>query len=172
MIKFQIKIPLLDISDCLNNNLLHYHVYKKARFLFLSIIFSVFISSVSNAAVCSVNTVAVAFGAYNVYSTSNTLTTGQVTVNCSPAGTAYTVALNGGTFGTIAQRKQGSGLNRLLYNLYTDVSRSTLWGDGSTNGVTVSSSGMTPLNIYGSIPASQDVSVGNYSDSVSVTVTF
>jgi spore coat protein U-like protein len=146
---------------------------KKIKYLcnFLTIMIC-YTSSLSMAAVCTVNTVPVNFGTYDVYSNADTLTIGQVGVNCNPAGTSFIVALNGGIFGTITQRKQGSGANRLLYNLYTNASRSILWGDGSTNGVTVSSSGLVPLNIYGSIPARQDVSVGNYSDSVSVTVTF
>jgi spore coat protein U-like protein len=128
--------------------------------------------SVKAYAICSVATVPVNFGNYNVYATGNSLTTGQITVTCDPISTTYTVALNGGTYGTIAQRKQSSGSDFLFYNLYTDAAHSILWGDGSTNGITVSSSGLAPLNVYGSMPGQQDVSVGSYSDVVAVTVNF
>ena len=124
-------------------------------------------------AVCSVSTVAVNFGSYNVYTPGNALSIGQITVTCNPVTTSYTIALNGGSYGNIAQRKQSAGGNdTLLYNLYTDPARSILWGDGSTNGVTVTSSSQSPINVYGSIPGQQDVSVGAYSDNVSVNVTF
>ena len=122
-------------------------------------------------AICSVSTVPVNFGTYNVYTTGNALTIGQITVLCNPL-TAYIVSLNSGQHGTIAQRKQASSNDFLLYNLYTDPARTILWGDGSTNGVTVSSSGSTPLNVYGSMPGQQNVSVGSYLDTVAVTVLF
>ena len=123
---------------------------------------------------CTVSTVSVNFGVYNVYTTTNTTSIGQVTVSCSPVNTPYTVALNGGLYGTIAQRKQkiSSGSDMLLYNLYSNASMTVLWGDGSTNGTTVASSNSTPLNVYGKLPSLQNISIGNYSDSVSVTVTF
>jgi spore coat protein U-like protein len=140
--------------------------------LYIFYFINLFIPLQSQATVCSVSTVPIIFGTYNVYLTGNTQTIGQITVSCDPVTTSYTVALNGGTYGTIAQRKQSSGSDILLYNLYTNPARSVLWGDGSTNGVTVSSSNPTPLNVYGNIPGQQDVSVGTYSDNVSVTVTF
>lgn len=128
----------------------------------------------SHASGCTVSTVSVNFGTYNVYNTSNTTSIGQITVSCNPATTPYIVALNGGLYGTISQRKQklSSGSDTLLYNLYSNPSMTVLWGDGSTNGTTVASSSPTPLNVYGNLPALQNISVGNYSDSVSVTVTF
>jgi len=146
---------------------LHFKYFIVGVFLALG---SVPLSGV--AASCTVSTVSINFGTYNVYTTTNTVSTGQVKVVCNPLTAPYTVALNGGTYGTITQRKQGSGSNTLLYNLYSDPARTVLWGDGSTNGTTVSSSSSTPLNVYGSIPALQNVSVGSYSDNVSVTVTF
>lgn len=159
---FPKKIQLLKQKMHRQINLLLYFIF------FISLL----VPLESHAVVCSVSTVPVNFGVYNVYQSGNTLTIGQITVACDPVATTYTVALNGGTYGTIAQRKQSSGSDFLLYNLYTDASRSVLWGDGSTNGVTVSSSGSAPLDVYGSAPGQQDVSVGTYSDNVSVTVSF
>lgn len=123
---------------------------------------------------CSLTTTPVSFGIYNVYATTNPGSSGQITVTCNPANTPYTVALNGGSNGTISQRKLKlvSGSDTLSYNLYTDATRSTLWGDGTTNGVTVASSNSTPLTVYGAITVLQDVSVGTYTDSVTVTATF
>jgi spore coat protein U-like protein len=148
-------------------------IHRRIDWMFYFIFFiSLLIPLESGAVVCSVSSVPVNFGSYDVYASGNTQTIGQVTVTCDPVTTSYTVALNGGTYGTIAQRKQSSGSDFLLYNLYTDPARSILWGDGSTNGVTVSSSSPNPLNVYGSIPGQQDVSEGTYTDHVSVMVTF
>lgn len=137
------------------------------------IFFSFFISPQGMAA-CSITTTPVSFGIYNVYAASNPGSTGQITVNCNPSTTSYVVALNGGLSGTISQRKlkRAAGSDNLLYNLYTDASRTTIWGDGSNNGVTVSSSSSTPLPVYGAIIPLQDISTGTYTDSVAVTVNF
>jgi spore coat protein U-like protein len=127
----------------------------------------------ASAVVCDVSTTAVNFGSYNVYATSNPGTQGQVTVSCTPL-TTYTIALNGGLYGNISQRKMHSTTNSetMLYNLYTDASLSSLWGDGTSNGTTVTSSEATPVTVYAAIPPLQDVSVGTYTDNVSVTVSF
>ena len=76
----------------------------------------------------------------------------------------------------MAQRtltKTGASLN---YNLYTDSTYTSIWGDGTT-GTTVSgvgSNGSTGITktIYGSIPEGQDVPAGAYTDSITITITF
>ncbi len=66
------------------------------------------------------------------------------------------------------------GLN---YNLYLDAARTTIWGDG-TGGTQVYSNANPPNNtnvtvtIYGRIPASQDVSAGSYTNTVTATINF
>lgn len=106
----------------------------------------------------------------------------QISVRCT-TGTAFDVALNGGSTagGSIGQRLMASGSDVLQYNLYTDAARTTLWGDGS-EGVVVSGEGegMSPAKaqiktVYGRLPdslANQDAPPGDYSDVITVTVTF
>jgi spore coat protein U-like protein len=63
------------------------------------------------------------------------------------------------------------------YGLFRDVGRSAVWGFSpgvDTMGQTLSipnrGSATATFNIYGRIPALQDVPVGSYTDSVTVTV--
>jgi len=97
-------------------------------------------------------------------------------------GTDFAFSLNSGTTSgaTIAQRLlDGPGTDTLQYNLYTDASRSTLWGDGTT-GVTVGDFGTGMANwisktVYGRIPdnaTNQGAAPGAYSDLITVTVTY
>lgn len=129
---------------------------------------------------CMVSTTPVNFGSYDVFSNSAVDTVGQVTVGCTGVGTTYsvTVQLNKGLVGSVAQRKmqQGNGNDKLSYNLYTDAGRSTIWGDGtsssSTQTINVNGGTSSTLSIYGRIPALQDVEMGSYTDSITVTINF
>jgi spore coat protein U-like protein len=122
---------------------------------------------------CSVSSPGLNFGAYDPFASSEKLGAGTITVNCSLA-TVYTVALSAGQ-GTFAQRAMKNGGSTLNYNLYLDVTRLTVWGDGS------SSTGVNPgvgtgldgtFTAYGKMPAQQNVRSGTYTDSVVITVAF
>ncbi len=129
---------------------------------------------------CTVTTTPVNFGAYNVFNNTPTDTIGQITVACTGVGTTYSVAiqLNKGLVGSIDQRKlqQTNGNDFLRYNLYIDAGRSTIWGDGTDSSVTqtinVIGGTSQTLTIYGRIPQLQDVSMGDYNDTVGVTINF
>jgi spore coat protein U-like protein len=69
--------------------------------------------------------------------------------------------------------------NQLQYNLFTDALHTIIWGDGSSGTSSVSDSYILNLlsttrnyTVYGQIPASQNVAVGAYTDSIIATVTF
>jgi spore coat protein U-like protein len=109
-----------------------------------------------------------------------------VSVRCTK-GTAFTVALNGGstTGGTVTQRLMtngGSPASTVQYNLYTVANFATIWGDGTGGTATVSGTGngVTVANavaetVYGELVDSatnQVVPPGNYSDTITVTVTY
>jgi spore coat protein U-like protein len=70
-----------------------------------------------------------------------------------------------------------NGTDRLFYNLYRDAARTTIWGDG-TNGTQSYFIGNPANNqdisvaIFGRIPASQNVKVGAYTDTITVTLSF
>ena len=68
--------------------------------------------------------------------------------------------------------------DRLNYNLFVDPGMSVAWGDGTAGTSTVTLPKVKKkqpprvTTIYGRIPARQDVSVGNYSDRLTVTITW
>jgi spore coat protein U-like protein len=136
-------------------------------------------ASVSDSCAVS-STTAVAFGAYDPLSATNNDNTGSVTVRCTK-GTVYHVALGQGSNPTgtstctaPARQMSDGGTERLGYDLYTNVGRTTAWGCTTSNDVDVTSasSAANAMTVYGRIPAGQDVATGGYSDTVVVTVTF
>lgn len=125
-------------------------------------------------AACTVGTGGVDFGAYDVFNGSPTDSTSTITVSCDSSA-SYTVLLSSGN-GTYDARYLSSSPDSLFYNLYTDATLSTIWGDGSAGTGTVGgiTLGGTQENhtVYGRIPAGQNVSAGTYLDSIIVTVEF
>lgn len=120
---------------------------------------------------CTVTTSGVAFGSYDTFSTQPLQGAGSISVACSPA-MAYTIALSPGS-GSYAMRTLLSGGDTLGYNLFTDSTLTTVWGDGGGGTATVVGSGESALHtVYGRIPARQNVRAGSYSDSIVVTLTF
>ncbi len=123
-------------------------------------------------AACTISTTGVNFGNYNPFAASPTDSTGSVTYRCAPKA-PLTIALDGGTWGTTAQRKmKGASGDLLLYNLYKDASRTQIWGN--TGGQFYSDpnppgAGFT-ATIYGRINQLQDVGAGTYSDSITATI--
>lgn len=123
---------------------------------------------------CTVTSNEVNFGSYDVFSNSPLNSSGTVKVRCSPGNTNYTVSLNNGLNGPITNRrmKNSMGNGTIQYNLYTDATYATVWGDGTGGGVVVNGSQNTDFTVYGRIPPQQDVGVGTYSDVITVTVAF
>lgn len=123
------------------------------------------------AAQCSLSVQGASFGSYDVFSNQSLNSTGNIGVSCDISA-AYSVSLSAGG-GSYASRSMASGAHRLNYNLYTDATRTTIWGDGTGGTATVSGSGTTVNHtVYGRIPASQNAYVGSYSDTITVTLTF
>lgn len=134
---------------------------------------------------CGVTTTNVAFGTYSPLAFGNTDTTGSVRVSCGGVAgllIPFNIAISAGGGGTYANRRMVSGGNLLRYNLYTDASYTTLWGDGSATSQLVNASllldllGLSPPQtfwIYGRIPGRQLTAVpGTYADTISVTLTY
>lgn len=123
------------------------------------------------AVICSVTPQGVAFGAYDTLSAAATDGAGTINVSCD-ASTSFTVSLSTGS-GSYAQRLMTGGANQLGYNLYTDASRTTVWGDGLGSTSTVSATGgNVNLPVYGRIPAQQNVPANSYGDTITVTVSY
>jgi spore coat protein U-like protein len=137
---------------------------------------------------CSISTTGVAFGVYDTYAAAPDDSTGNVTIVCNYLGgkadqLSFSVALSTGRSGTYVQRRLQAGSQLLHYNLYSDLARTQVWGDGGA-GTTVASGTFTlgpgvgngrrelALPVYGRIAARQDVLSGNYVDAILVTLVF
>lgn len=134
---------------------------------------------------CNVTTTNVAFGTYNPFAYGNTDSTGSIKVNCGGVAgllIPFNIAISAGGSGSYANRQLSSGAHKLAYNLYTDPSHTTLWGDGSAasqlinGGLLLDVLGLSPGQsfwIYGRIPGRQLTAVpGSYSDTINVTLTY
>ncbi|OYU44993.1 MAG: hypothetical protein CFE44_09900 [Burkholderiales bacterium PBB4] len=115
------------------------------------------------------------FGIYSVFATQpNNFGVGSIQVNCQGGGGPINITLSTGQSHSFAARQMRSGASTLLYNLYISAARSAVWGDGSgaSSAVYLDKNSNTKLDIFGQIPARQDVAVGNYSDHITAIVNF
>ncbi len=128
---------------------------------------------------CGVTTTPVSFVNYDVFSPSPADSTGMVLVNCSSPDQhplTVTISINSGGSGMFnpRQMRAATGTDRLNYYLFTDAARTAIWGDGTGGTSTVSNmvTRNTPwtATIFGMVPPRQNVRVGNYSDTLLVTV--
>ena len=133
---------------------------------------------------CDVIATGVNFGSYDVFSPVPLDSTGSINVTCNippqnpHAPLAVTVSLSPGNSGSFSQRamQQAGGPDSLNYNLYTNASMSTIWGDGggssSVETAFVTQDMPYRATIYGRIPARQNVRAGSYGDVITVTIEY
>jgi spore coat protein U-like protein len=127
---------------------------------------------------CLVSATDLDFGTYD--GSAAKAATADLKVRCTK-GLPYTVKLSTGG-GTFAQRLLSNGTDTLQYNLFTTAGFGSVWGDGSGSTVTVPGNGLgLSVNaeqlhvVHGSLPnsaANQDAPVGNYADTITVTVEY
>lgn len=123
------------------------------------------------AATCTLSTSGIAFGGYDPFVAQDVDSVASISVTCDEPA-SYSIALSTGG-GTYEQRVMTSGLHQLLYNLYTDATLSTVWGDGTGHSAIVSDTQLVATHtVYGRIPARQNAHVGVYSDTIVITLTF
>ncbi|AJR24698.1 MULTISPECIES: spore coat U domain-containing protein [Sphingobium] len=130
---------------------------------------------------CSASTTGIGFGGYDPTSPAPKDAAGSVTLSCtglvSLAGT-IDIAISPGSSGDALARQMTQGGARLNYNLYTNASRTTVWGTGSsgTGTVTASLNGLLSfsqtVSVYGRIAAGQWPQAGAYADSLIVTISY
>jgi spore coat protein U-like protein len=135
---------------------------------------------------CTASASGIAFGIYNPLSAVADASTGALRITCNGGGTGsanvtVNVSLSAGLSGSYATRKMFSGVNTLNYNIYWSTAYNQIMGDGSGGSfagsagpfvVPAGGSNLATGTLYGLIPASQDVAPGNYSDVITVTVTY
>ncbi len=137
-----------------------------------------FCSAYAQTVTCNVGASSISFLDYDVFSASSKDTTGTITVSCDKAAQ---VTISIGISPTSRsfnprQMQHQSGPDVMNYNLFTNSQRTTIWGDGTggTSSVSGTARKNSPLvaTVYGRIPAGQDVSAGQYRETLSVIVTW
>lgn len=122
--------------------------------------------------------VGVSFGSYDVFAPTPLRAAGSMTLRCN-GNRSYLaqIQLSTGASGSYAPRQMRAGPAALGYNLYLDAGATAVWGDGragtrSWGPVTLAPHQNHTIPVFGVVPAQQDVPVGSYADSVSVTIIF
>ncbi len=134
-------------------------------------------ATVSSSCVVATSTLAFPSATSAAIQAGNIDAAGTVSVNCT-TGSSYTVALDkgaGGTTATTAVRRMLSGTNPLNYTVYSDATRTTVWGDTTTGAGAVTRTGTGAADLipaYGRIFSGQTVPAGAYTDVINVTVTY
>jgi spore coat protein U-like protein len=130
---------------------------------------------------CTVSASGVAFGIYDPTVATATFSSGTIAVNCVVSGATghnpITIAFDTGNSGNFNSRTMLNGTDPLSYNLYLDAAYLQVWGDGSGTSLT-DTVFVTPgkpsfsATVYGMIPALQTPGSGNFTDTITVTVSF
>lgn len=130
---------------------------------------------------CTISTSPLSFGDYDptdTHATSDLYGAGVVTTTCT-SGASATITLSqgnhAGSGGSDAapSRRLADGANTLNYYLYKNSGRTTVWGNTTVTGLAPTADGTAQDSmVYATIPAGQNVPAGNYSDTVTATVTY
>lgn len=126
---------------------------------------------------CSLSTVTgVAFGTYDPLASQALTSAGSVSLCCEDMGGSVSIDLSLGNSGTAASRTLIHGTDSLAYNLFMDAGLTQVWADGFDGtahyGPVQPSNGCTSIPVYGAMPAGQTVPAGQYSDSLTLTLSF
>ncbi len=111
--------------------------------------------------------------AFDAYHGAQKDESGAITVVCT-AGTTYEVELNDGLHYSQPSRrmKHDAAAYYLNYELYRDAGRTSRWGSDDAGDLHMTSDGAAQvITVYGRIPAGQTGPIGNYADTITVTVT-
>jgi spore coat protein U-like protein len=129
---------------------------------------------------CSATATALAFPAY-IPGAGAVTNNSTISVRCTK-NTPFTILLNGGSTagGTVAQRLMAFGANTLQYQLFTSTAFTSVFGDGSGTSHTVTGTGSgvgtaNAVTVAGQVldsTANQLAVPGNYTDTITVTVTY
>jgi spore coat protein U-like protein len=143
----------------------------------------------SAAGTCTISAVGLAFGTYDPANPTPDTALGSVAATCNWTGggsTQFTLTtrFSAGNAGVLPNRhmlRQG-GSEQLNYNIYLDAGLTLIGGDGTAGTaiwgpvqVRVSNGSSTETvtgDLYGQIPAGQSALPGDYTDTITVTLTF
>ena len=119
------------------------------------------------------------FGIYDPFAVADYNAATSFKIRCSK-NALYTVALSAGSFptATVSDRRMSNGSQTAMsYAIYSDSARSINWGAtapaGAATGYGLGLGTDSTIDVYATIPTGQlDVGVGNYSDTVTATVSY
>ena len=129
---------------------------------------------------CIITGGTLAFGVYDTVSGAAVDASMAQSVECTQ-GAMTTITLGEGDHadaGSAAaaplRRLNDGGTSYLSYSLFSDVGRTTVWGDTADTGkdYTATSSAASNQTVYGRLAANQNAVPGSYADTVIVTITF
>lgn len=147
---------------------------RRARILFAAAAATFFAPGAAHA--CTAVSTGVAFGAYNPKAAAADDSTGTVVVACPRLlQWGAEITLSAGRSGSYAQRRMASGANNLNYNLYLNSARTQIFGNGNSGTSNIELGliwSTVTTTVYGRIPAGQNVAAGNYSDTMTLTISF
>lgn len=130
---------------------------------------------------CTVDDATLDFGTITNLANATTAQTG-ITITCTK-GSGWSLALDDGSN---TNRQMSNGTDLLNYELYTDSGTANVWATTCTStpanpaptstecayGVGTGSAVTNATTVYGEVPASQNVSAGSYTDTVTMTLTY
>ncbi len=128
---------------------------------------------------CTVSASPMSFGTYVPLNNAPLDAATTVNVSCTGVGalSAVEISLDPGQSGNFAIRQMRSGVHELDYNIYSNASRTQIWGDGASGYGSVivpNLLGLAAWNsstpAYGRIYAAPAALPGIYSDTVLVTI--
>jgi spore coat protein U-like protein len=123
----------------------------------------------------------VAFGTYDpivANAAADLDNTGSIDTVCTNGSTPKITLGQGanadtGSTADIPLRRMTDGTNFLSYQLYSESTRTTIWGDTAATGLQVTGTGATVNTpVYGRVTQGQNVPAGSYTDTVVATITF
>lgn len=115
------------------------------------------------------------FGSVPGFITGNVDQTSTIGMTCT-GRTAWQVGLNNGLYasGSVRRMKLSTSTTYVTYELYRDASRGLRWGNTLNTDTAQGTGTGTPqtLTVYGRVPAPQTPVAGDYSDTITVTITY
>lgn len=99
---------------------------------------------------------------------------GTIELRCTP-GTTAKITLNAGLYGSdVNNRKMklATGVATLNYQLYTAANRTTVWDNNTGVSANFTSDNTQSFPIYARIPAQTTPQSGQYSDQITVTISY
>ncbi len=154
----------------------------RAQLLIMVLCIACFATPADAAVSCGVSTTGVAFGSYDPILGQNRDTSGTISVSCtgnSGDAVSYSLLLSAGD-GSFSSRAMAGSAVPLQYNLYTDIARSQIWGDGTSGTVVVSdsyslsiSSTVRNYTVYGRIPSGKTgLTAAAYNDTIVISLNY